>query len=117
MRSTGYATRLSVFVGEDDTWAHRPLYHEIVERARNAGLAGATVFRGCEGFGTTGTIHTTRLLSTAENLPLLVTIVDTEQRVRDFLPQLDELIVEGTVLLDRVEVYRRGQPGIEAHRA
>ncbi|MPZ86240.1 MAG: DUF190 domain-containing protein [Actinophytocola sp.] len=111
MRLTGYAMRLSIFVGEDDTWHHKPLHHEIVTRARAAGLAGATVLRGCEGYGTSSTIHTTRLLSMTEDLPIMVIIIDTEDRVRAFLPELDELVGEGTVLLDEVEVLRyQGKP-------
>lgn len=104
MHLTGPALRMSIFLGEDDTWHHKPLHHEIVKRAREAGLAGATVLRGCEGYGTSSTIHTTRLLSMAENLPIVVLIIDAEERIRGFLPELDELIGAGTVLLDEVEV-------------
>jgi PII-like signaling protein len=104
MHLTGHALRLSIFLGEDDMWHHKPLYHEIVKRAREAGLAGATVLRGCEGYGTSSAIHTTRILSLAEGLPILVLIVDREDRIRAFLPELDELVGEGTVLLDEVNV-------------
>lgn len=100
------ALRVSIFIGEGDTWHHKPLYHEIVRRARDAGLAGATVLRGSEGYGSHSQVHTTRLLDLAEDLPLLVLIVDEADRVRAFLPQLDELVVEGTVLLDEVEAIR-----------
>ena len=106
MRLAGRALRVIVFVGENDTWHHRPLYHEIVRRARDAGLAGATVFRGIEGYGESSLIHTTRLLSLSEDLPLAIVIVDDEERVRGFLPQLDELVTEGMVTLDDVEVIR-----------
>jgi protein CrcB len=106
MRLAGYAVRLSVFVGEDDRWHHKPLYHEIVRRAHDAGLAGATVLRGCEGFGASSLIHTTRLLDLADNLPIVVIIIDAEERVRAFLPQLDGLVSEGMALLDEVEVLR-----------
>jgi PII-like signaling protein len=112
MRLAGRALRLTVLVDEDDLWHHKPLYHEIVRRAHKAGLAGASVFRGIEGYGATSLIHTTRLLSLAENMPAAVVIVDEEQRIRDFLPQLDELVEEGLVLLDEVEVVRYvGKPG------
>lgn len=104
MDLTGPAMRLSIFIGEDDTWHHTPLHHEIVTRAREAGLAGATVLRGCEGYGTSSTIHTTRLLSMTEDLPIVVVVIDAEEKVRAFLPVLDELVTEGTVLLDEVEV-------------
>ncbi|MGW4822452.1 DUF190 domain-containing protein [Streptomyces sp. NPDC004227] len=105
-RLTGSALRVTVFVGENDTWHHRPLYSEIVHRAHASGLAGASVFRGIEGFGATSLIHTSRLLSMSEDLPVAVVIVDTEERVRAFLPQLDELVAEGLVILDDCEVIR-----------
>lgn len=105
-RLTGRALRVTVFIGENDTWHHKPLYTEIVHRAHTAGLAGASVFRGCEGFGASSLIHTTRLLSLSEDLPVAVIIVDTEERVRAFLPQLDELVTEGLVILDDCEVIR-----------
>ncbi|MFD6171720.1 DUF190 domain-containing protein [Streptomyces coeruleorubidus] len=105
-RLTGRALRLTVFVGENDTWHHKPLYSEIVHRAHAAGLAGASVFRGVEGFGASSLIHTSRLLSLSEGLPVAVVIVDTEPRVRAFLPQLDELVTEGLVTLDDCEVIR-----------
>lgn len=98
------ALRLTVFVGEQDGWHHKPLYAEIVHRARDAGLAGASVFRGIEGFGATSLVHTQRLLSLSEELPVAVVIVDTEERIRAFLPQLDELLAGGgLVTLDPCE--------------
>ncbi|TWV31284.1 DUF190 domain-containing protein [Streptomyces misionensis] len=103
---TGRALRLTVYVGEDDTWHHKPLYSEIVHRAHTAGLAGASVFRGIEGFGASSRIHTSRLLSLSEDLPVAVVVVDTEERIRAFLPQLDELVREGLVTLDDCEVVR-----------
>ncbi|MFF8193150.1 DUF190 domain-containing protein [Streptomyces bobili] len=103
-RLTGSALRVTVFVGENDTWRRKPLYTEIVHRAHTAGLAGASVFRGIEGFGASSLIHTARLLSLSEDLPVAVVIVDTEERVRAFLPQLGELVTEGLVVLDPCEV-------------
>ncbi|MEV6166945.1 DUF190 domain-containing protein [Streptomyces sp. NPDC051954] len=105
-RLTGGALRVTVFIGENDTWHHKPLYTEIVHRARAAGLAGASVFRGIEGFGASSLIHTSRLLSLSEDLPVAIVIVDSEERVRGFLPQLDELVSEGLVILDDCEVIR-----------
>ncbi|AZP15820.1 DUF190 domain-containing protein [Streptomyces aquilus] len=105
-RLTGSALRVTVFVGENDTWHRKPLYSEIVHRAHTAGLAGASVFRGIEGFGASSLIHTSRLLSLSEDLPVAIVIVDTEDRVRAFLPQLDELVTEGLVILDDCEVIR-----------
>ncbi|MER7772811.1 DUF190 domain-containing protein [Kitasatospora sp. NPDC096140] len=112
-RLGGPALRLTVLVGESDRWHHRPLYSEVVHRARAAGLAGASVFRGIEGFGASSLVHTTRLLSLSEDLPVAVVIVDEEERVRAFLPQLDGLVAEGLVLLDRCEVvtYTGRGPG------
>ena len=106
MRLQGSALRLTVFIGESDTWHHHSLAHEIVERARKVGLAGATVMRGIEGFGASSHIHTTRLLSLSEDLPLAIILIDSDEKIRAFLPQLDDLITEGLVLLDEVEVVR-----------
>jgi PII-like signaling protein len=106
MRLAGRALRLTIFIGEDDIWHHKPLFHEIVHRAHKAGLAGATVVRGIEGFGAASRIHTTRILSLSEDLPVVIVIVDDEPRIRQFLPQLDELVTEGMVMLDDVEVIR-----------
>lgn len=103
---SGPALRLAILVGESDQWAHRPLFTEIVHRAHEAGLAGATVIRGVEGFGASRHIHTARLLSLAEDLPVAIVIVDEQERIRAFIPQLDELITEGLVIVDTVEVVR-----------
>jgi PII-like signaling protein len=106
MRLHGRACRLTIFIGEDDQYHRKPLYSEIVKRARKAGLAGATVFRGIEGFGASSLIHTSRLLSLSQDLPLAIVIIDDEERINEFVTQLDELIEEGLVILDEVEVYR-----------
>ncbi|MEU0335890.1 DUF190 domain-containing protein [Streptomyces sp. NPDC006193] len=102
------ALRLTVYLGEDDTWHHRPLYSEIVRRAHAAGLAGASVFRGVEGFGAGSRIHTSRLLSLSEDLPVAVVVVDTEERVRAFLPQLEDLAPGGLTTLEECEVVLPG---------
>ncbi|MGC9671165.1 DUF190 domain-containing protein [Planosporangium sp. 12N6] len=106
MKLEGPAVRLTIFVGEDDCWHHKPLYHEIVHRAHRSGLAGATVLRGIEGYGASSHIHTTRLLSLSEDLPVTIVIVDAEDRIRAFLPQLDELVAEGLVIVEPVDVIR-----------
>ncbi|MES9523637.1 DUF190 domain-containing protein [Streptomyces capoamus] len=103
---TDGALRLTVYLGENDTWHHRPLYSEIVRRAHAAGLAGASVFRGVEGFGATSRIHTSRLLSLSEDLPVAVVVVDAAERVRAFLPQLGELIGDGLVTVEECEIVR-----------
>ncbi|MDJ1136646.1 DUF190 domain-containing protein [Streptomyces iconiensis] len=105
-RPHGNALRLTVFLGESDQHGHRPACTEIVHRAHEAGLAGASVFRGVEGFGASSLIHSARLLSLSEDLPVAVVIVDTEERVRAFLPRIDELTREALVVLDEVEVLR-----------
>ncbi|GAA1311337.1 hypothetical protein Psi02_55260 [Planotetraspora silvatica] len=96
--------RLTAFVSDSDLWHHKPVYHEIVRRAQKAGLAGASAFRGIEGYGATGRIHTTRILSLADELPTIVIIVDTRAKIEAFLPQLDELIPGGLATLEPVEI-------------
>ena len=110
----GPARRLTIYLGESDTWQHKPTYTEIVHRAHAAGMAGASVLRGIEGFGTSQRIHTARLLSLSEDLPVVVVIVDTPEKVDAFLPVIDELVTEGLVTLDdvSVRVHRfRGRSG------
>lgn len=106
MRIEGPAKRLTIFVGEYDRFHHHPLVQAILERARAEGLAGATVLRGIEGFGASGTVHTTRLLSSSDGLPMVIEIVDQAQRIDAFLPILDELIVEGLVTVEPLDVVR-----------
>ncbi|MGI5467462.1 DUF190 domain-containing protein [Streptomyces sp. CA-132043] len=112
MTTTRSALRLTVFVGENHTWHHRPLYSEVVHRAHRAGLAGASVFRGIEGFGASSVIHTSRLLSLSEDLPVAVVIIDAEDRIRAFLEELAELVTEGLVVVDPCEIVLPGtSPG------
>jgi uncharacterized protein len=106
MRLTGTALRLTIMVGECDQWHHKPMFTEIVPRAHQAGLAGATVLRGIEGYGASNLIHTSRILSLTEDLPVVIVIIDTHDRIHAFLPQLDELVTEGLVVLDECEVIR-----------
>ena len=106
------ARRLMVIVDEDACVGHTPVYTEIVHRAHRAGLAGASVFRGIEGFGSSRDIHTSRILSLAENLPAMIVIIDTAERIDAFLPQLTEIGVRGVVALDDVELAQPGHvPG------
>jgi PII-like signaling protein len=106
MKLEGPALRLTIFVGEDDQWHHRPLFTEIVHRAHKAGLAGASVFRGIEGYGASLRIDSIRRLAWSQHLPVAVIIVDAAEKIRAFLPQLDELVPEGLVIIDPVEVIR-----------
>jgi PII-like signaling protein len=106
MRLEGPAKRLTILIGESDRHHHHSLCSEIVERARGAGLAGCSVFRGSEGFGATGHLHTARLLSLSEDLPVAIVIIDEPERIAEFLPQLDELVTGGLVTLDDVDVIR-----------
>ena len=104
MRLTGPAQRLTIFIGESDRWHHHSLTSEILHRAHHAGLAGASVFRGISGFGASGLVHTTHVLSLSDDLPIAIIIVDTAERIEQFLPQLDEVIKEGLVIVDDVRV-------------
>jgi len=105
MKLEGHVRRLTIYLGEDDTWNHKPLYTEIVHRAHQAGLAGASVVRGIEGFGASSPrVHTSRLLSLSEDLPVAVIIVDTAERIDTFLPQVEEVLGEGLAVLDDVDV-------------
>lgn len=111
MTLSGPARRLTVFLDEDDTWHHRPLYTEIVHRAHKAGLVGASVFRGIEGYGASNHIHTSRILSLSDDLPVAVVVIDTAENIDAFLPRLDELAFEGLVVVEDVHVHRRtGRP-------
>ncbi len=106
MKLERHARRLTVFLGEEDAYGHKPLATEIVHRAHRAGLAGATVLRGIEGFGASNHVHTARILSLSNDLPIIIVIVDEAERIDAFIPQLDELISEGLVILDDVEVIK-----------
>jgi len=106
MKITGEGLLLRVFVGENDRWQGRPLYEALVLEARKAGLAGATVVRGVEGFGAHSRLHTAKVLRLSEDLPMVVELVDREDRIRAFLPTCDAMIGEGLVTLERVEILK-----------
>jgi uncharacterized protein len=102
----GHHKRLTIIVGESDRIEGHPLATEIVRRAHAAGLAGATVFRGVEGYGASNHVHTTRILSLSDDLPVAVVIVDTETAIRRFVDDIAPLIAEGVITIDDVEVVR-----------
>jgi hypothetical protein len=112
IRMEGEGKLVRVFIGESDTWHGKPLYQAIVERVREEGLAGATVLRGIEGFGADSRLHTSRILRLSEDLPVVIEIVDTEEQIARVLPLLDEMVGEGMVTLERVEIiaYRGKEP-------
>lgn len=112
MKIEGEGQLLRIFVGESDTWHGKPLYQAIVERVRGQGLAGATVVRGIEGFGADSRLHTSRILRLSEDLPIVIEIVDTPERIEAVLPALDEMVTEGMVTLERVQIiaYRGSGP-------
>ena len=114
MRLHGRACRVTIFIGDTDQHHHKPLYTEIVHRAHERGLAGASVFHGIEGYGASSRIHTSRILSLSDDLPIAIVIVDSEEKITGFLPELDDLIDEGLVLIDEVEVYRYAGRGKDA---
>jgi len=105
----GYLLR--IFIGESDRWHHHSLYEAIVLKARELHLAGATVVRGMMGFGAASRLHTSKILRLSEDLPLIVEIVDSEEKINELLPHLDEMVQEGLLTLEKVRVIKyRGTP-------
>ena len=106
----GYLLR--VFLGESDQWQGKPLYEAIVMKARELHLAGATVLRGPMGFGAKSRLHTAKILRLSEDLPIIIEIVDGKDKIDELLPHIDEMVEEGLVTLERVQVikYRAGGP-------
>jgi PII-like signaling protein len=108
----GPALQVRIYVGEADHWHGRPLYQAIVELLRERGIAGATVLRGIEGYGAKARLHTARILRLSEDLPIVIEVVDREDRLRVVLPELDAMVVDGLITLEPVEViaYRATSP-------
>ncbi|MEA2632741.1 MAG: uncharacterized protein QOE66_2960 [Chloroflexota bacterium] len=108
----GAALLVRIYIGEADHHGGKPLYQAIVSFLRERGMAGATVLRGIEGFGANAHLHTTRLLRLSEDLPILIEVVDEEDRIRAILPELDEMVGDGLITLEKVEVlaYRGRGP-------
>lgn len=105
---TSAAKRLRIYLGEADSWHGRPLYDAIVRKAKELDLAGASVFRGLEGYGANSRIHTARILDLSADLPILVEIVDSDEYIAKLLPFLDEMVQEGMVTIDDIEVIKYG---------
>ena len=116
MQLPDYAELLRVFIGDSDRHHGKPLYEAIVEAAREHHLAGATVLRGYLGYGAHSRIHTAKILRLSEDLPIVVEIVDTPEKIESFLPILDEMITEGLVTVEQVKVltYRHRVKGEDA---
>jgi uncharacterized protein len=103
------AVLLRIFIGEDDKYRGRPLYEAIVLKARELQLAGATILRGPMGFGHSSRLHTAKILRLSEDLPIVIEIVDSEEKIEAFLPQLEEMMGSGLVTLEKVRVLQYGE--------
>lgn len=107
MRSLdGEGTLVRVFIGEGDTWRHRPLALAIVERLRKEGYSGATVVRGTAGFGARSILHTTQILRLSEDLPVIIEVVEANDRIEGLLQLLDEMVPEGMVTVEKVRIVK-----------
>jgi uncharacterized protein len=102
----GEQTLVRIFIGEADKWHHQLLSAALVERLRKEGFAGATVLRGIAGFGARSVLHTSSILRLSEDLPVVIEMVDTDERVKALLPILDEMVQEGLVTVEKVRVLR-----------
>lgn len=108
MKLEGTSLLLRMYLGESDHWHGKPLYQAIVERLRERGLAGVTVLRGIEGYGARQHLHTSRILSLSEDLPIVIEVVDAEAKIRQVLPEIDEMIGDGLITLERSKLWRIG---------
>jgi PII-like signaling protein len=104
------ALLLRIFIGENDRFKGAPLHEAIVMKARELHLAGATVLRGAIGYGMSSRLHTAKILRLSEDLPLIIEIVDSEDKIDSFLPSLNDMMSSGLVTLERVQVLQYGQP-------
>jgi PII-like signaling protein len=95
---------LRIFIGESDQWEGKPLYEALIYKAREAGLAGATMIRGLMGYGAASRIHTAKILRLSEDLPVIVEIIDSPEKIAAFLPVIDVMIQEGLVTLEKIQV-------------
>lgn len=102
----GNHKRLTILIGETDKWEHKPLYDEIVRLCHSLGIAGVTVFKGIEGYGKSSHIHTTKILTLSQDLPIMLIIVDNESKIEKLLSYLDNMVTEGLIMIDDVRVYK-----------
>jgi uncharacterized protein len=115
MRIEGPALLARIYIGESDHHDGRPLYEAIVSLLRERGIAGATVLRGIEGYGRAARLHTSRILRLSDDLPILIELVDREDRLRAALPDIDAMVGEGLITLEHVEVIAYRSPEKEGH--
>ncbi len=113
MKLEGEAQLLRVFLGESDKWHGRPLYEAIVLKARELHIAGATVLRGPMGFGKNSRMHTVKVLRLSEDLPMIVEIVDSEEKISTLLPHIDQMVEEGLITLEKVHVIKYSANGVD----
>jgi uncharacterized protein len=106
MKLSGKAKMLRIHFGEDDRWKDKPLYRAIVEKCRELDIAGATVFRGIEGYGASTLIRRTHHLSFSSDLPVMVSVIDADEKIRQLLPFLDQMVDEGLIAMSEVEVIK-----------
>ena len=106
MKLEGSGRLLRIFIGESDRHGNQPLFTAIVEAARSAGLSGATVFKGIEGFGAHSVVHAARVFDLSTDLPVLIEIVDSEKKISAFMPTVDTLVHEGMITIEPVEIIR-----------
>lgn len=116
MKIEGDALMLRIHIGEADRWHGRPLHEAILARLLERGMAGATVLRGIEGFGHNAHLHTSKILRLSEDLPIVIDVIDAADRIRAILPELDEMVADGLITIQPIEVvaYRSRPEGSEA---
>ena len=111
MKLEGEGYLLRIYIGELDKWHHQPLYEAIVLKAREMGLSGATVLRGPMGFGAHSRLHTAKILRLSEDLPILIEIVDKGEKINDFLPEIDKMVGDGLITMEKVHIIKYSAQG------
>ncbi len=108
---SGDARRLRIYIGENDKYKGKPLYHAIVLKAKELGLAGATVFRGIEGFGANSRVHSARVLTLSSDLPVLIDMVDSIEYIEKIMPFLNETVTEGLITIEDIKIIKYRNSG------